>query len=287
MENVSARGKDAHFQALVKGLEGSPLSHCRSRPYSRGVSRRLFIGSSSTDPSMNLAKELHSALTREGERATLWPEAFAAGQPFTTSLATALGKGFGIFILADDDIAERDGRTVLVPRDNVVFEAGMSVGGLGLARTVFVCPTNDRLHLPTDLAGVTQLRYTPLPQAALGDAALRNQARSLATDIQGTLNEVELAETRSAALSEPARSEGASRPDPSGVTIEEVLSARATLDAVGSGGVRVLGSFVSHRLFGHGRIVGEQRGDGGTVEWLVQFPAGPCLVTDAEIALLL
>lgn len=71
------------------------------------------------------------------------------------------------------------------------------------------------------------------------------------------------------------------------MTIEEVLSAGATLDAVGSGGVRGLGSFVSHRLFGHGRIVGAQRGHGGAVEWLVQYPAGPCLVTDAEIALLL
>lgn len=88
-----------------------------------------------------------------------------------------------------EDAAALEGRTVLVPRDNVVFEAGMSVGGLGLARTVFVCPTDDRLHLPTDLDGVTQLRYTPLPQADLGDGALLDQARGLVTDIQGRLNQ--------------------------------------------------------------------------------------------------
>lgn len=236
---------------------------------------------------MNLTKELQRILTSDGERATLWREAFPASQAFLTSLSTALSDGFGVFVLANDDVTERNGAAVLVPRDNVVFEAGVSVGGLGLSRTIFLSPTTEKLHLPTDFQGVSQVRYSPQPGARLGDPALRDLARTLATEIVGHMNAVEGRE----AAEVPAGTPYATSPalDAAGVTLAQVLAARATFELVGSGSQLGLGSFVSHRLFGNGRVTGRQGENNGnaSASWLVQFTSGPCLVPSTELVLLL
>ena len=45
------------------------------------------------------------------------------------------------------------------PRDNVVFEAGLFGGALGIRRT-FILHANGS-KLPTDLLGLTSVRYDP------------------------------------------------------------------------------------------------------------------------------
>ena len=237
---------------------------------------------------MALAKELQGLLARDGEDATLWSEAFPASQPFLISLRDQLQDGFGVFVLGTDDVKEVQGGTVLVPRDNVVFEAGMSVGALGLRRTLFLSPSSQQLHLPTDLQGVSQLRYEHIPDAEVGNVALRNQCRALVTGIVGHINNTVEAE---GALAPAPQADSSYRPaglyvDAADVSIDQVLAARATLDAVGSSRGMGLGSFVSHRLFGHGRIVGKQADAGSTKYW-VEFPAGPCLLSPVDLALLL
>src|SRR6185437_1940553 len=67
------------------------------------------------------------------------------------------------------------------PRDNVVFEAGLFGGALGIRRT-FILHANDS-KLPTDLLGLTSVRYDP----ASGPAELRaiNQKLRKAIETEG------------------------------------------------------------------------------------------------------
>jgi hypothetical protein len=68
---------------------------------------------------------------------------------------------FAAFVFAQDDWTTTDATTtgVASPRDNVVFEAGLFGGALGIRRT-FILHANGS-KLPTDLLGLTAVRYDP------------------------------------------------------------------------------------------------------------------------------
>ncbi len=51
------------------------------------------------------------------------------------------------------------GEAASVPRDNVVFELGLFLGALGRQRCAFVMPSDREIRLPTDLLGLTPLKY--------------------------------------------------------------------------------------------------------------------------------
>ena len=64
-----------------------------------------------------------------------------------------------------------------MPRDNLLFELGLFTGALGRARTFMVYCRDDKLHLPSDLAGVTAATYPAREddnlEAALGPVCIR------------------------------------------------------------------------------------------------------------------
>jgi hypothetical protein len=66
-----------------------------------------------------------------------------------------------------------------VARDNVLFELGLFVGGLGRDRTFMLFDRSNPPALPTDLAGVSAATFEPHSsgnlQAALGAACTRIQ----------------------------------------------------------------------------------------------------------------
>ena len=66
---------------------------------------------------------------------------------------------FAVAIAHPDDqttIRDEDWPT---PRDNVVFELGFFMGRLGRSRAILMEPQGARVKLPSDLAGVTTIRY--------------------------------------------------------------------------------------------------------------------------------
>jgi hypothetical protein len=73
---------------------------------------------------------------------------------------------FAAFVFAQDDWTTTDATKSgqAAPRDNVVFEAGLFGGALGIRRT-FILHANDS-KLPTDLLGLTSVRYDPAASAA-------------------------------------------------------------------------------------------------------------------------
>jgi Predicted nucleotide-binding protein containing TIR-like domain len=66
---------------------------------------------------------------------------------------------FGIFVFAPDDVANIRGDLLKVPRDNVVYEAGIFSGYLGPDRCFIVVPQEASIRIPTDLLGMTNGYY--------------------------------------------------------------------------------------------------------------------------------
>ncbi|WP_151736073.1 TIR domain-containing protein [Paenibacillus tengchongensis] len=75
---------------------------------------------------------------------------------------------FGIFVFAAEDVAIIRGQTYFVTRDNTLFEMGLFWGRLGRRRVFCIIPNTvpsggeDQpvsLHLPSDLDGLTLLKY--------------------------------------------------------------------------------------------------------------------------------
>jgi len=93
-----------------------------------------------------------------------WPEAFPVGQYPLESLIEASRKVDGALVLAsaDDRVIQR-GKPVWTPRDNVLIEVGIFVSALSRTRValVYAAPAEVQLQLPSDLNGLTYLRYDP------------------------------------------------------------------------------------------------------------------------------
>jgi len=66
---------------------------------------------------------------------------------------------FGIFVFAPDDVATIRGDLLRIPRDNVVYEAGLFGGHLGPERCFIAVPQEASVRVPTDLLGMTLGSY--------------------------------------------------------------------------------------------------------------------------------
>src|SRR5947199_7593533 len=126
---------------------------------------RIFLGSSGQQ------EKLVQALTRGLEdvaRVEPWTTSF---NPGTTTLERLIELtrevDFAAFVFARDDWTTNAPDTQggeASPRDNVVFEAGLFGGVLGMRRT-FILHANGA-KLPSDLLGLTCVRYGEATTAA-------------------------------------------------------------------------------------------------------------------------
>jgi Predicted nucleotide-binding protein containing TIR-like domain len=74
-------------------------------------------------------------------------------------MAQVRDSDFGIFIFSADDTLMTRGELFLAPRDNVVYELGLFSGAIGRQRCFFAIPDNPKIHLPSDLLGITPGYY--------------------------------------------------------------------------------------------------------------------------------
>jgi hypothetical protein len=123
---------------------------------------RIFLGSSGKQT------KLLQGLTRGLEdvaEVIPWTTSFFPGTTTIERLMELTREvDFAAFVFAQDDwtavnvsAAPAEGAGQASPRDNVVFEAGLFGGVLGLRRT-FILHANGA-KLPTDLLGLTSIRY--------------------------------------------------------------------------------------------------------------------------------
>jgi len=117
----------------------------------------------SSNEAVSVATALKSALTAAGLEATVWDEIkLGTDEYFLKSLQDALGKADGAVLLTTPDDRTFSRMTSFeVPRDNILFELGLSIGTLGTRRTFSLRPEGTQLKLPKDLDGLTYLKYAP------------------------------------------------------------------------------------------------------------------------------
>jgi predicted nucleotide-binding protein len=118
-------------------------------------------------------------LLDEGCEVTIWSQGvFGLSQGTLESLVLALNQfDFAILILTPDDLVTSREEVRSTPRDNVLFELGLFVGGLGRERTFVVYDRTAQLKIPSDLAGISAATFEPHSsgnlESALGAAASR------------------------------------------------------------------------------------------------------------------
>ncbi len=66
---------------------------------------------------------------------------------------------FAVAVAYGDDITQSRQNEWPVPRDNVIFELGLFMGRLGRTRAILMEPREEKLKLPSDLAGITTIGY--------------------------------------------------------------------------------------------------------------------------------
>jgi hypothetical protein len=148
---------------------------------------RIFLGSSGKQG------KLLQAITRGLEDVAdvePWTTTFNPGRSTLDRLVELSQEvDFAAFVFAQDDWTTTDTSQSgqAAPRDNVVFEAGLFGGALGIRRT-FILHANDS-KLPSDLLGLTSVRYDP----AAGPAEVRaiNQKLRKAIEAEGSRGLVE------------------------------------------------------------------------------------------------
>jgi predicted nucleotide-binding protein with TIR-like domain len=148
---------------------------------------RIFLGSSGKQA------KLLQAITRglqDVADVEPWTTTFNPGRSTLDRLVELSHEvDFAAFVFAQDDWITTDTSQSgqASPRDNVVFEAGLFGGALGIRRT-FILHANGS-KLPSDLLGLTAIRYDP----ATGAAEIRaiNQKLRKAIETEGRRSIVE------------------------------------------------------------------------------------------------
>ncbi len=132
---------------------------------------RIFLGSSGKQA------KLLQAITRGLEDVAdvePWTTTFNPGRSTLDRLVELSQEvDFAAFVFAQDDWTTTDASQSgqASPRDNVVFEAGLFGGALGIRRT-FILHANGS-KLPSDLLGLTSVRYDPATTERPARADLR------------------------------------------------------------------------------------------------------------------
>ena len=153
---------------------------------------RIFLGSSTQQ------EKLLQALTRglsDIAHVEPWTTSFTPGTSALERLVELTREvDFAAFVFAQDDwttnspsAPSQPGSGQASPRDNVVFEAGLFGGTLGMRRTFILHAHGAKL--PTDLLGLTCVRY----DAALTPSELKtiNQKIRTAIENEGRVTRVE------------------------------------------------------------------------------------------------
>jgi hypothetical protein len=120
----------------------------------------VFVDSSTEG--LKIAKALGVLLEHPCE-VNIWSQGVSGlSQGTLESLVYALDRfDFAILVLTADDLVTSREVSSTAPRDNVLFELGLFMGGLGRDRTFIVYDRTANLKLPSDLAGVSAATFEP------------------------------------------------------------------------------------------------------------------------------
>jgi CRP/FNR family transcriptional regulator, cyclic AMP receptor protein len=127
----------------------------------KNVKPRIFIGSSSE--SLKLANKLKACFAKDPFVAKVWANGiFTPGHSYIEALETEKSLAdFAVLFLGPEDKVISRGIKADAPRDNLIFELGLFMGAMNSKRALMVLPKGVHLKLPSDLDGITSIRYNP------------------------------------------------------------------------------------------------------------------------------
>lgn len=150
----------------------------------------LFIGSSKE--ALAIANAIHTNLVDVAE-CTVWKD--GVFQPSSSTLGDLLNRlrqsDFAIFVFSPDDVTTMRDQSNAAVRDNVLFELGLFIGGLGPERCFFLIPDSATMRLPSDLLGVTPARY----EASRRDGNLDAAVNTACGQFSGAMRRLGIRET--------------------------------------------------------------------------------------------
>jgi predicted nucleotide-binding protein len=108
-----------------------------------------------------VARLIHNGLQHDPFDVIIWSEGVFKVTNYTLeTLESEVDQAdFAIAIAHGDDIAAIRETEWPVPRDNVIFELGLFMGRLGRSRAILMEPREEKVKLPSDVAGVTTIGY--------------------------------------------------------------------------------------------------------------------------------
>ena len=127
----------------------------------------LFLGSSTE--SLDMARGIQYGLMHDDLTVTVWTDnVFGASKfPIEDLEHQVRTSDFACLVIGPDDTVISRESEYKAPRDNVIFELGMFMGALTRERVFIILPDGAKLKLPTDLLGLTPIKYKMEPSSDL------------------------------------------------------------------------------------------------------------------------
>ena len=132
----------------------------------------VFIGSAGSKEALKVVRAIKASLKKQGFEIAAWTDrsVFKPGKTTIESLLIQMRMAdMAIMVATPVDLSARNACAMTSPpkegdwvnsmRDNVLFELGLFMGRLGHERAFIVHPKSPKLHIPSDLQGVTTLPY--------------------------------------------------------------------------------------------------------------------------------
>ena len=120
---------------------------------------RIFIISSAE--ALPIARAVQNAFAHDPFVTVVWTDGVFRVTNYTLhNLEEQIDDSdFAVAIAHADDLTDSRGKAWPSPRDNVIFELGLFMGRLGRSRAILMEPREEKVKLPSDLAGVTTITY--------------------------------------------------------------------------------------------------------------------------------
>ncbi len=120
---------------------------------------RVFVISSVE--SLHIARAIDNAFAHDPFLTMVWSNGVFRVTNYTLeSLEQELEQSdFAVAVAHPDDTTNIRDEDWPTPRDNVIFELGFFMGRLGRQRAILMEPQGTKVKLPSDLAGITSIRY--------------------------------------------------------------------------------------------------------------------------------
>lgn len=118
----------------------------------------VFVGSSREG--LPIVEAVYAHFAHEAKPKLRTHQLFLPGQYPMEALEKQLRQhAFAVLVASPDDELTKRGVSSPAMRDNLLMEFGLFAGALGRKRAFFLCPSEPRIELPSDLCGVVVATY--------------------------------------------------------------------------------------------------------------------------------